>query len=140
MTSTVILKRAKPLGNYPHAKSAGDLVFLSGTTARQPDGSVAGVTRKPDGNVHRDAAVQTRVIIQNIASTLEALGGTLLNCVDMTVFLTDMADFDDYNLVYAEFFDAATGPARTTLEVSGLPHPDMAVEIKAVALLPNSRP
>jgi 2-aminomuconate deaminase len=134
MNTTVIADRAKPLGNYPHAKRAGDLVFLSGTTARQPDGTVAGTTRNDDGSVHRDASVQTRVVIQNIAKTLVSLGGSLADCVDMMVFLVDIADFPAFNAVYAEFFDV-NGPARTTLAVRSLPHPDMVVEMKAVALI-----
>jgi 2-aminomuconate deaminase len=56
----------------------------------------------------------------------------------MTVFLVDMGDFDAYNEVYGEFFDV-TGPARTTVAVRALPHPDMVVEMKAVALLPQER-
>lgn len=135
MNSTLVPGRAKPLGKYPHARRAGDLVFISGTTARLPDGEVAGVTRSAEGSVQRDAAVQTRVVIENIARTLETVGGTLGDCVDMTVFLTDMRDFDAYNQVYGEFFDH-TGPARTTVAVVSLPHPDMVVEMKAVALLP----
>jgi 2-aminomuconate deaminase len=138
MSDTIVAGRAKPLGKYPHAKRAGDLVFLSGTTARQPDGSIAGVTRNEDGSVRRDAALQTRIVLQNISRTLETLGGSLRDCVDMTVFLVDMADFDAYNQVYGEFFDV-TGPARTTVAVRALPHPDMMVEMKAVALLPQGR-
>jgi 2-aminomuconate deaminase len=138
MNDTIVAGRAKPLGKYPHAKRAGDLVFLSGTTARQPDGSIAGVTRNEDGSVRRDAALQTRIVLQNISRTLETLGGSLRDCVDMTVFLVDMADFDAYNQVYGEFFDV-TGPARTTVAVRALPHPDMMVEMKAVALLPQER-
>jgi 2-aminomuconate deaminase len=138
MSDTIVAERAKPLGKYPHAKRAGDLVFLSGTTARQPDGSIAGVTKNADGSVRRDTALQTRIVLQNIARTLETVGGSLRNCVDMTVFLVDMADFDAYNQVYGEFFDA-TGPARTTVAVRALPHPDMMVEMKAVALLPQGR-
>lgn len=138
MNGTIIKERAKPLGNYPHAKRVQDLVFLSGTTARQPDGSIAGTSRDADGTVHHDAALQTRVVIQNIARTLESLGGSLADCVDMTVFLVDMRDFDAYNRVYGEFFDSS-GPARTTVAVSSLPHPDMVVEMKAVALLPREK-
>lgn len=138
MTATLVEGRARPLGKYPHARRAGDLVFLSGTTARLPDSSIAGVTRAADGSVRRDAAVQTRHVIENIARTLQTLGGSLADCVDMTVFLTDMADFAAYNAVYGEFFDE-TGPARTTVAVRSLPHPDMVVEMKAVALLPQAR-
>jgi 2-aminomuconate deaminase len=132
VSGSITAGRARPLGNYPHAKRAGDLLFLSGTTARQPDGSIAGVTRTPDGQVKRDAAAQTRLVIQNISSTLESVGASLADCVDVLVFLTDMADFDAFNRVYGEFFDHS-GPSRTTVCVRSLPHPDMVVEMKVVA-------
>ena len=44
-----------------------------------------------------------------------------------------MNDFADYNKAYAEFFDKATGPTRTTVAVHQLPHPDLVVEIKVTA-------
>lgn len=136
MSSTITADRARPLGNYPHSKRAGDFVFLSGTTARQPDGSIGGVTRAADGRVQRDAAAQTRIVIQNVSKTLESVGASLADCVDVLVFLTDMEDFDAYNRVYGEFFDI-TGPSRTTVCVSSLPHPDMVFEMKVVAYVPR---
>jgi 2-aminomuconate deaminase len=138
MSGSITAGRARPLGNYPHVKRAGDLLFLSGTTARQPDGSIGGVTRGTDGQVKRDAAAQTRLVIQNISSTLESAGASLADCVDVLVFLTDMADFGAFNQVYGEFFDH-TGPARTTVSLTSLPHPDMVVEMKVVACVPQAR-
>jgi 2-aminomuconate deaminase len=136
MTGSVIEGRARPLGNYPHVKRVGDFMFVSGTTARLPDGSVAGVTKSADGSVVRDAAEQTRIVIENIGNTLNSVGVELSDCVDIIVFLTDMKDFAAYNNVYGEYFDT-TGPTRTTVEVSALPHADMVVEMKAVAYRPQ---
>ena len=124
--------RAKPLGAYPFAKQVGDFIFLSGTTARQPDGRIAGVEIGTDGLVQRDVAAQTRAILKTIAATLETHGATLRDCVDIVIFLVDMANFTAFNAAYSEFFDH-TGPTRTTVSVRALPHPDMVVEIKAVA-------
>jgi 2-aminomuconate deaminase len=136
MTGSVIEGRARPLGNYPHVKCVGDFIFVSGTTARLPDGSVAGVTKSADGRVVRDAAEQTRIVIENIRNTLTSVGVQLSDCVDMVVFLTDMNDFAAYNKVYGEYFDIA-GPTRTTVGISALPHADMVVEMKAVAYRPQ---
>ena len=53
--------------------------------------------------------------------------------MDLTVFLIDMRDYGAFNKVYNEFFDAKTGPARTTMAVKELPSPKLLIEIKAVA-------
>lgn len=64
---------------------------------------------------------QTKAVIQNIKSILELSGTTLNNLVDLTVFLKDMNDYNDFNEVYNQFFDAKTGPSRTTVAVKELP-------------------
>lgn len=66
---------------------------------------------------------------------LKAAGGDLANLVDMSVFLTDMAMYKDFNLVYNEYFDAKSGPSRTTVGVQSLPGPDLVIEIKGVAYI-----
>jgi 2-aminomuconate deaminase len=53
----------------------------------------------------------------------------------VSTFLRDMADFPAYNAVYGEFF-GSDGPARTTVAVAALPHPQLLIEIKAVAYRP----
>jgi 2-aminomuconate deaminase len=47
-----------------------------------------------------------------------------------------MNDFGGFNEIYNRFFDAATGPARTTVAVHQLPHPHLLVEIRGVAYKP----
>ena len=136
MTSSLPETRAKPLGAYPFAKRIGDFIFVSGTTARQPDGEVAGVEIAPDGSVQRNVATQTRTILNTIDSTLQTYGASLRDCADIVVFLVDMSDFAAYNAAYAEFFDH-TGPTRTTVAVRALPHPDMMIEMKAIAYRPQ---
>jgi 2-aminomuconate deaminase len=64
----------------------------------------------------------------------------LEHLVDLTVFLVDMADYDGFNEVYNQYFDAVSGPTRTTVAVKELPckPPNrLLIEIKAVALAPN---
>jgi 2-aminomuconate deaminase len=55
---------AGPLANYPHAKRVGNAIYLSGLSARQPDGSVRGVTKTADGTVIRDIREQTIGVIE----------------------------------------------------------------------------
>lgn len=136
MTSTeayIVAGRAGALANYPHARRVGDLIFVSGVSCRRPDNTHVGVRIDDDGTIHRDAAVQTRAVIENIGAILEAAGATLDHLVDLTVFLVDMDDYPAFNEAYNEYFDAQTGPARTTVAVHQLPHPNLAIEIKAVA-------
>jgi 2-aminomuconate deaminase len=76
-------------------------------------------------------------VIENIQKILRAAGADLEDLVDMTTFLVDMKDFGGYNAVYNEFFEATNGPTRTTVAVSELPHPNLLIEIKAIAYKPN---
>jgi 2-aminomuconate deaminase len=111
----------------------GDLVFVSGTSARRPDGGIEGAEVGPDGDVTLDVRAQTRAVLDNIAALLGVVGLSLNDVVDVTSFLVTMDDFEGYNEVYAEYFAADTGPARTTVAVHQLPFPHLAIEIKAVA-------
>ena len=70
---------------------------------------------------------------------LHVVGADLSNVIDMATYLVDMKDFKGYNEVYGEFFDGLTGPTRTTVAVHQLPHPNLLIEIKAIAYLPISK-
>jgi len=85
------------------------------------------------GTKHLNIQVQTREVIKNIERNLANEGATLNDVVDVTSFLVNMNDFAGYNKAYAEFFNAETGPTRTTVAVHQLPHPDLVVEIKVMA-------
>ena len=138
-TESIILdNRAGALAQYPHAKRVGDLIFVSGVSSRRPDNSHEGVTQNEDGTVTLDIAAQTRAVIQNIQVILRAAGADLEHVVDMTTFLVNMEDFKGYNQVYNEFFDAQSGPSRTTVAVKQLPHPNLLIEMKAIAHLPKA--
>ncbi|MDG1995076.1 MAG: RidA family protein [Emcibacteraceae bacterium] len=133
MQKNVIDGKAKPLGAYPHFKRAGDFIFVSGTSSRREDNTHEGVEIDADGNVILDIKLQTRAVIKNIDATLKVAGAELSDLVEISTYLINMDDFKGYNDVYAEFFNAKTGPARTTIAVSELPHPNLLIEIKAVA-------
>ena len=136
--SIVLADRARPRGKYPHAKRAGDFIFVSGTSSRNPDNSFAGASADEFGTTHLDIRMQTRAVLDNIAAVLASFDASLADVVEITSFLTNMNDFAGYNEVYGEFFDYS-GPARTTVAVHQLPHPHLLIEIKAVAYSPQDR-
>jgi 2-aminomuconate deaminase len=138
--ATILTKHAGALGGYPHARRAGDFIYVSGTSSRREDNTHEGVTIHADGSVELDIAAQTRAVIQNIGKILDAAGASLADVVDITTFLVDMKDFKGYNAVYNEHFSAETGPTRTTVAVHQLPHPNLLIEIKAIAYKPLIRP
>ena len=133
MTNNIIDGKAKPLGAYPHFKRAGDFIFVSGTSSRREDNSHIGVEIDENGNLSLDIKEQTRAVIKNIETTLKAAGVELSDLVEISTYLMSMDDFKGYNDIYGEFFNAETGPARTTIAVHKLPHPHLLIEIKAVA-------
>jgi len=133
--AVTVTGKATPRGRFPHVKVANGLAWVSGTSSRRPDDTIAGAEPGPDGQVVLDVAVQTREVLANIADILASVGAGLADLVQVTSYLTSMADFDAYNAVYAEHFDE-TGPTRTTVAVAELPHPHLLIEIQAVAVLP----
>lgn len=134
--SQVLAHMATPRGTYPHFRRAGDFIFVSGTSSRRPDNSIAGADVDATGVPQFDIRAQTRAVIDNIGAILRAAGASLADVVEVGTFLVDMADFAGYNEVYGEYFTAASGPARTTVAVRELPHPHLRIEIKAVAYAP----
>jgi 2-aminomuconate deaminase len=134
--SHLLSEKAKPRGRFPHAKRAGDFIYVSGTSSRRPDNSFVGVDII-DGAKVLDERQQTAAVIGNIRDILQAAGAALDDLVQVTSFLVDMADFEAYNETYAEFF-TESGPTRTTVAVRELPHPDLLIEIQAVAYKPES--
>ncbi len=127
-----------PRGAYPHVKVVGNFVFVSGTSSRRPDNSIAGVDIIDDmGTKKLNAYTQTQEVLKNIDANLKTVGASLKDVVDVTSFLVNMNDFADYNKAYAEFFDKENGPTRTTVAVHQLPHPDLVIEIKVVAYKPK---
>ncbi|WP_055586835.1 RidA family protein [Peterkaempfera griseoplana] len=126
--------KATPRGRFPHVKVAGGLVFVSGTSSRLPDNSIAGARVDAMGTTALDIRVQTRAVIENIRDLLREVGADLGDLVQVTSYLVNMNDFGGYNEVYGEYFDE-TGPTRTTVAVHQLPHPHLLIEIQAVAAL-----
>ena len=134
--SKVIDGKAKPRGKYPHIKRAGDFLFVSGTSARRADNTIAGSEVDEFGTAHLDIGEQTKAVIENVRDILGSVGAQLRDVVEITTYLVNMNDFAGYNEVYGEFF-GADAPARTTVAVHQLPHPHLLIEIRAVAYKPE---
>jgi 2-aminomuconate deaminase len=135
---TTVPGAATPRGRFPHARRAGDYVYVSGTSARRPDNTIAGASVDAMGTTDLDIRVQTRAVLDNIATILSSMEASLSDVVSVTSYLVSMNDFGGYNEAYADYFDE-TGPARTTVAVHQLPHPHLLVEIQAVAYVPEER-
>jgi 2-iminobutanoate/2-iminopropanoate deaminase len=114
-----------PVGPYSPGMIFGNLVFVSGQAGREPG----------TGRLDADVEGQTEQVLKNIATILEAAGSSLQHVLRCGVFLVDMKEFPKMNDVYARAFGTHR-PARTTVEVSGLPGDGLRVEIDAVAYIP----
>ena len=140
MRETVESSRApEPVGAYPHARRAGNLLFLSGIGPRvRGSAAIPGVTLDPEGGIiSSDIEPQCRSVFANVRAVLEDAGARWEDLVDVTVYLTDMKrDFAVYNRLYAEYFNGAVKPCRTTVEVLSLPTP-IAIELKCIAVIPE---
>jgi 2-aminomuconate deaminase len=127
--------RVTPRGRFPLVKVANGFVFVSGTSARRPDNSIAGATVDELGTTTLEIRTQTRAVIENLRELLDGAGAGLSDLVQVTTYLVNMNDFGGYNEVWAEYFDEH-GPARTTVAVHQLPHPYLLLEMQAVAAYP----
>ena len=97
--------KVTPRGAYPHTKRVGDFIFVSGTSSRRKDNSIAGVEIIDDMNTkHLNIETQTREVLKNINTNLISEGASLDDVVDVTSFLVNMNDFSGYNKVYIELF------------------------------------
>ncbi len=113
-----------PLAPYSSATRAGDTIYVSGILAVGPDGETVGVG---------DIEAQTRYVIDQIATILEAGGASLADIALNHIFLKDLTDYAAFNAVYREYFGAKP-PARYCIRAD-LVKPEFLVEITAVAHL-----
>lgn len=124
-------KLRQPNGHFSQAtviEARGKLVFISGMTARKPDGSIAGVG---------DITVQTRQVCENVKAAVEAAGGTLDDVVRVDVYVRNMEHFEKIHAVRREYFKPPL-PASTMVEICKMTSPDYLIEINAIAVLPNA--
>ena len=129
-------KAPEPVGNYPHAKKVGNLLFLSGVGPRiKGQKEIPGVHLDENGNIlSYDIEIQCHSVFDNVNTILNNSGSSWDRLVDITVFLTNMRnDFEIYNKIYAEYFKD-NQPCRTTVEINCLPTP-IAIELKCIAII-----
>jgi len=120
-----------PSGHFSHAtmiQARGRLVFISGMTARRPDGSIAGIG---------DIEAQTRQVCENLKAAMEAAGGTLDDICRVDVYVRDIAQFEAIHKVRREYF-RNPAPASTMVEVTSLAAPEYLIEINAIAALDDA--
>jgi len=114
----------KAIGPYSQAVKAGNVIYTSGQVSLDP---------KSGQLVTGDFAAQARRVFDNLAAVLRAGGADFRNVAKANVYLANLADFDTLNAIYAEYFGDHK-PARTTVQVAGLPK-KAALEIDLIAVL-----
>ena len=100
------------VGTYSQGVSAGGFLYTSGQIGINP------VSGKIEAS---DTKSQSLQVLHNIAAILRAKNLSLVNIVKLTVYLKDLNDFSDLNEAFKEFFGDTNFPARSTVEVAGLP-------------------
>ena len=111
-----------PLGPYSQAVRCGNMLFVSGQIALDP---------KNGELVLSSFAEQCHRVLLNLKIILEAGGSTLENVLKVTIYMKNLAQFNELNEIYSEYFDTAK-PARACVEVGALPK-GVAVEMDAIA-------
>jgi 2-iminobutanoate/2-iminopropanoate deaminase len=114
-------KAPQAIGPYSQAVETGDWIFTSGQIPLTPDGELVA------GGIEE----QTRQVLENLKSVLEAAGSGLEHVVKTTIFLRDMNQFQTVNEIYGGYFKEHQ-PARSCVEVSRLPK-EVLIEIEVIA-------
>ncbi len=114
----------EPIGPYSQAVEANGTIYCSGQIPVDP------VT----GKIPEMVEVQTHLVLANLTAVLKEAGAELEDVVKTTLFLTDLKNFASVNTIYGEYFDEATAPARSTVQVAALPK-GVLIEIDAIAVL-----
>lgn len=124
MSKDVITSEHAPaaIGAYSQAVRVGNLVFLSGQIPLDP------ATMELVGG---DFAARARRVLDNLKAVAEAAGGDLDRLVKLTIYLTDLDDFQTVNRVMAEYFKEPY-PARAAVGVAALPK---GADVEAEAVL-----
>ncbi len=127
MSRSIIATELAPaaIGPYSQAVRAGNTVYFSGQIPLDPATAAL---------VDGDITAQTRRVFDNLTAVAQAAGGSLAQVVRVGIYVTDLANFAAVNAVMAEYFQPPY-PARSTIEVAGLPK-GAQVEVDAVMVLP----
>jgi enamine deaminase RidA (YjgF/YER057c/UK114 family) len=119
---------AAPAG-YSHVVSipTGRLVWTSGQVPMDADRNVVAVG---------DWAGQTRAVFENLGKALRGAGAEWPDVVKLTIYVVDVAELPTIRAVRDEFVDTSTPPTSSLVQVAGLFHPEVLIEVEAVAWLP----
>ena len=121
---TINTKNApQAIGSYSQAKVVNNFVFTSGQIPLRSDGTM----------VLDNFELECIQVLDNIEEILKASGSSMKDIIKLTVYLTDLSNFDILNNVFNTYFNDSL-PARSTIEVSKLPK-DSRVEIEAIGLI-----
>ena len=112
------------VGTYSQAVSAGGFLYTSGQIGINPSSGKIEVS---------DTKSQCLQVMNNILAILEARNLSLVNIIKLTVYVKDLNDFGDINDTFKDFFGGTNFPARSTVEVAGLPL-GARVEIDCIAI------
>lgn len=108
----IISKSApEPIGPYSQAVKFGDLLFISGQIAINPN---------TNQMVNENIETETKQVMENIKSILQSAGYTMSNIIKTTIYLTDLDIFKKVNEIYGSYFEKEF-PARETVQVAKLP-------------------
>jgi len=121
-------KIRQPSGHFSHATmvaARGRIVFISGMTARRPDGTIAGIG---------DVEAQTRQVCENLKAAVEEAGGGMDDICRVDVYVRNMEHFEQIHKVRREYF-RPPAPASTMVEVCKMTSPDYLIEINAIAVI-----
>ena len=114
-------KAPAAIGPYSQAIQWGDVVFISGQVAFIP------ASGELNNNTFEDEVNQ---VIENLDAICKEGGGTLDNILKLSIFLTDLSNFEVVNNLMKKRFSEPF-PARSTIEVSRLPK-DVNIEMDAI--------
>ena len=115
-------KATAPVGPYSQALRCGNLLFVSGQIPLDPENGEL---------VLNSFAEQCHRVLLNLKLILEAGGSNLERVLKVTIYMKNLAQFNELNEIYSEYFDASK-PARACVEVSALPK-GVSVEMDAIA-------
>jgi enamine deaminase RidA (YjgF/YER057c/UK114 family) len=115
---------------FSPAVRAGDLVFISGTTATDDRGEIVG---------RNDIVAQTRHIFGKFATLLAAAGGSLTDIVETTEYVTTTENYKATADVRRDVFGGPPYPTATGVIVAGLLREGALIEISAIAVVPERR-